>query len=199
MGQAKNLARIRHSRCNSLFRDSAIGRGDSGALAAIASRTMATLVESTVGCHIVAATVCTLATMGLLIFWDRSAPIEYLMPYATPNEIHAGDHTRLVMRLSKVSRMCKGEFTRSFVDSGGRRFAMGKFETVYQYFVNSETKQLTYPKDITIPLTDADAKAVAAGPGVYESLPEWWCNPVQWLYPIQGVPVRIPIKILPKE
>lgn len=140
---------------------------------------------------------CIALSLAFLIFWDRTPPITYLMPFAQPNEIRPGGDTRLAMRLDKVSRICHGRFTRSFIDSTGRRFPMGTYDTVYQYYVTKDDPTPVYYKWVRIPMTDADAREVHEGPGVYESLPEWWCNPVQRLYPIQGAPVRIAIKMLP--
>lgn len=166
-----------------------MGRGDRGKLGQVAARLGASVVESTALCHIVAFTVTMLLAFVVAVNWNRAPPFDLLMPYATPAAVRAGESVTITFRLSDVKRDCEGDYTRWFVDSLGKRHAMGSFPTVYNRYVSAEGDARIYDKQITIPIK------AACGPGVYESFPRYWCNPAQMLFPIIGPPVRISINV----
>lgn len=130
-------------------------------------------------------------TPATFIFWDRSVPFENLHTFASPAIAHPGEKVNIVVTLMNVTRNCQGYVDRLIVDARGNIFYQGKFPLVYQY---GSTPDRHFIKTVDVP---TKAEGVAVGPALYRSIPTFWCNPVQRLWPIQGKPMEVAFTIVP--
>jgi len=126
----------------------------------------------------------------IMIFGDRSLPVEYGLVYPKSEYLRAGQTGTMVFTVKGEPKKCKGEFSRYFTDSEGNRFFLGTFRTSYQQGLASSLNRRSFEKDWTVPL------GAKPGPGLYETEPYFWCNWFQEAYPIAGVPVKVRVNIV---
>jgi len=190
MRTAQNLEGLRHSVRHRRARNHNVGRTDGGALVKAVAWLGHTVIHSTALCHVAASLVFAIAFAGLTIGWDRTPPFDYLPAFSSPTILAPGQSATIRFRIGKVHKICSGEFERWFIDSEGTPFPLGTFQTVYQNYVGFSESKRYFDKDWTVPLH------AAAGPGIYESRPRFWCNPMQYLYPIEAARVRVMVNIV---
>lgn len=126
----------------------------------------------------------------ILIFGDRSLPFQYGLAYSKSEFLHAGQRATNVFAIRELKKNCNGEFDRFFTDAHGNRFFLGTLRTSYMHgliVLNGRR----FEKDWNVPL------GAEPGPGLYETIPRFWCNLVQAIYPIPADPVKIKVTILP--
>jgi hypothetical protein len=147
------------------------------------------IARSTVLCHVVAVTASALLVLGVTIFWDRSAPFEYRMPYVKPAVLHPGDRAVTVFRITKAVKICAGSTDRFFIDKNGRSYVLGRERTVVDKLLGQNPKLTSFENEWWVPV---DAPP---GPGIFETRPQFWCNPFQRLLPIRAPVSRVPVLI----
>lgn len=127
---------------------------------------------------------------GILIFWDRSPPFQYIDALVPEKAVHAGDAAHVRITINKVQKDCRGRVERYFFDSTGRAFFLGESPVIY-FRAIEERRAGAFERRWLMP---ADA---APGEGYYVFYPEFWCNPVQYLYPIKPGPQKARVTVLP--
>lgn len=138
----------------------------------------------------------TVVAPGILIFADRTLPFTYIDYAMVEKAAKPGDkiHFRVTARDVRKNN-CEGRVKRTWVDGAGRAFPLPTTRTIYQYGPNQDGTALRAirPPAIQVP------EDAAPGESSYVSEPEFWCFPLQNLYPIKADTMRVRIIILPKD
>ncbi len=132
----------------------------------------------------------------ILVYGDRSLPFEYVHVYPAKIDLHPNEQTHNVFVVTDVKKPASGRYHRWFTDSKGHRTFLGTFQANYQQGL-SESGKRTFNSPWQVP----PKELAYPGPGLYESYPEFWHNPLQGqVNPVTPPqPVRVKVNILPPE
>lgn len=133
----------------------------------------------------------TVVIPGILIFWDRALPFEYVDATIVEKAASPGDRVHFRLTVRKVDKECRGRVDRVFVDSTGRVFPLNDQPTAYQFFP-SRGDLRTIERAFRIP------EEAATGEAAYVSFPEFWCYPLQFLFPVKAPTLRAKVTVVPK-
>jgi hypothetical protein len=144
-------------------------------------------------CAAIAVLICsTTLVPGILIFYDRALPFEYVDTAIMEKTARPGDTVHFRLTARRVKKECRGHVDRIFIDQANTTIPLKSSKAVYNRVENQGTSDL---RIITVPFQIPEG--AAPGEGTYVSFPEFWCYPLQFLVPIQAPPLRAKIVVLP--
>lgn len=127
----------------------------------------------------------------ILICADRSLPFEYVDTSIVEKAAVPGERVHFRLTVRRVNKECRGHVDRVFIDSKGQVFPLRPEPTAYQYF-DSKNGLRIVQRQFVIP------DEAAPGEGTYASFPEFWCYPLQFLWPIKAPALRAKVAVVPK-
>lgn len=116
---------------------------------------------------------------GILIFWDRTLPYEFIDARIMESTATPGQEVDVRYTIRNVTKECSGTVNRIFIDSSTRTFFLGESPTIYNLLVDKSDSIGVFDRQWKIPAS------AAPGPGLYVAYPKFWCYPLQWLYPVK--------------
>ena len=141
-------------------------------------------------CFVLAAIfTATVVVPGVLIFGNRSLPLEYLDANIVEKTVVPGERAHVRFTVNRVQKECRGRVERYFYDADGKAFFLGSTQTIY-YRALQDRPRGTFERSWTVP-TEA-----ALGEGIYVAFPEFWCNGVQRFYPISAPPQKARVTVV---
>lgn len=140
-------------------------------------------------CHLMPPAVCLLVLAPLLFYvTDRKPPFEFASGVLTPRAAYAGQVVTVTWTTRNESgNDCDGVVYRILIDSQGVQWTLAPTEAVYARV----RKGSAFSVNFNLP------DGMAPGPAVYHSLPRYWCNWAQQLWPVQGQAPRLNFTVLP--
>lgn len=138
------------------------------------------IVRRDIICHASAAVFCALVVIpAVMIFGNRKMPFEIGFVFFKPTEARAGDTIMLNFTLTRVNRRCRGEVRQRMFDSAGHIWDLGTIPSSIEADIGDGAIPVHRPKKIP--------EGFASGPALYRSRVYHWCNPLQWIYPMERV------------
>lgn len=121
---------------------------------------------------------------------DRAPPIEIVSGSITPNPAAPGD-TIDVQLVVREYNACSGTVFRRIIDSAGIVHAYDETPATYRWVIprSADNKPVVFSRTLVLP------KTLAQGPAKYSPIVRWWCNPIQWLFPVQITQTPIDFEI----
>lgn len=127
---------------------------------------------------------------GILIGAGRSLPFEFIDARMMESAASPGQEVDVRYTIRNVTKECSGSVERFFVDSQTRTFFLGKSSTIYHRVVSRGDTDGSFDRQWRIP------PGAAPGPGLYIAYPEFWCNPLQQLWPIKAPTQKASITVV---
>lgn len=131
----------------------------------------------------------TVVVPGILIFWDRGAPLEFVDATVVGGSVLPGQRAETRFTVRQVTKECRGRVERFFYDSAGKGYFLGEGPTIYHRMLDGADHG-AFSRGWTVP---ADA---APGKGTYIAYPEFWCQPLQFLWPIKAPPQKASVLVI---
>lgn len=190
MAKIKDVVENRRKRCTGFDRLRAIGGRYRRKVVDVASHLGHEIIRREAACAALSLIFAsTVVVPGILIFFDRSLPFEYVDTAMVEKTALPGQRVHFRLTVRKVDKTCRGHVDRVFLDATGRVFPLRAEATAYQYF-RTENGLRIVERSFTIP------DEAAPGEGTYASFPEFWCYPLQFLWPIKAPPLRAKLLVL---
>lgn len=109
--------------------------------------------------------------------FDRAPPFQFVSGVITPRPAFAGSTVTVTWEVkNEGSNECGGTVYRVIVDAKGTQWQLAPSDAIYARVRRGNTFSVNF----TLP------EFMAHGPAVYHSLPRYWCNWAQRIWPVHG-------------
>lgn len=126
------------------------------------------------------------APIAMAVF-NRTAPFVFVYGQIAPSMARAGQVVTVTWWVRDQSKSeCGGTVIRVLVDSQGVQWTLAPTPAVYTQVRKGDTFSVNF----NLP------ENMAAGPATYHSLPRYWCNWAQHLWPVHGAAPPITFTVI---
>jgi len=126
-------------------------------------------------CHAGGAATTAVLCAVLYMLLDRAVPIDVIAGQIAPDPAPAGADVVIELKVI-MHRECGGTIRRRIVDSAGVQFEYDDKKVSFPLAGPSEEPQV-FLRPLRLPV------AIHRGPAKYVPVFEWWCNPLQRIWP----------------